>query len=332
MPPTLQISNIRQVFNDGNHNAFTDLCRFGDYIYLTFRSCPDGHMLFTSSRIVVMRSEDGVDWAQVHEFSVPKRDVRDPHFAVLKDRIFVYTGTWWVEPGDSSERDINDHLGYCASSEDGVTWQGPTLLNGTHGHYIWRAGTHDGVAYLNGRRLRNFDVIEDREEAFEAMESWLMASEDGVNWTPLGLMQPAYGDETAFVFEDDGSVLAVARTMGRRPAQVCRAAPPYTSWTQTDLDRYVGGPMLARWGDRYLVGGRKMSEGAPPVTTIYWLVDDQLQEIAELPSGGDNSYPGFVALSSQKGLLSFYSSHEGSGTSLAPSAIYLADLEVIGDW
>ena len=328
MTSNLQVSNIRQVFNDGNHNAFTDLCRFGEHIYLTFRSCPDGHMLFTSSRIVIMRSVDGVDWQQVHEFSVPKRDVRDPHFMVLNDKLFVYTGTWWVEPGDSSERDINDHLGYCAWSEDGSTWHGPVLLNGTHGHYIWRADAHNGVGYLNGRRIRDFDVIVDRTQANEPMESWLMVSDDGFNWTPLGLIQPAYGDETAFVFEDDGSVLAVARCMERRPAQVCRASPPYTTWTQQDLSLYIGGPLLARWGEHYLVGGRKMRENAQPITTLYWLVDDQLQEAAELPSGGDNSYPGFVALSPQQGILSFYSSHEGSGTSLAPSAIYLADLSL----
>jgi hypothetical protein len=98
---------------------------------------------------------------------------------------------------------------------------------------------------------------------------------------------------------------------------------------RTDLARYVGGPMLARWGERYLVGGRKMVGTAKPTTALYWLVDDELQEITELPSGGDTSYPGFVEFSPARGLLSFYSSHEGSGTSLAPSAIYLADLALV---
>jgi len=113
--------------------------------------------------------------------------------------------------------------------------------------------------------------------------------------------------------------------MGRRPAQLCRAKPPYAEWSLTDLDRYVGGPLLAKWGDRYLVGGRKLVDGRGK-TALYWLVGDRLEEAAELPSGGDTSYPGFIALSDNKGLLSYYSSHEGSGTSLAPSAIYLANL------
>ena len=86
--------------------------------------------------------------------------------------------------------------------------------------------------------------------------------------------------------------------------------------------------MLTKWGDHYLVGGRKQMGGARPVTSLYELIGNELQEIAELPSGGDNSYPGFVALSATEGLLSFYSSHEGSGTGLAPSAIYLATLSL----
>jgi hypothetical protein len=338
MTPQLRVDKVRQIFNDGNHNAFTDLCRFGDHIYLTFRSCPDGHMLFTSSRIVILRSVDGQDWEQVHSFAVPTRDVRDPHFLVFDGKIFVYCGAWLVDPNDSRAMDMNDHLGFCAWSEDGVTWQGPRMLEGTHGFYIWRAGTIGGKAYLLGRRVRGYAQIPDRVERDEATESWLLRSDDGFNWLPHGLIQPTQGNETAFVFQDDGSALALARvdtrkagsTDERLPAQLGRARPPYTEWTLTNLNVYVGGPLLARWGDRYLAGGRKLTPGQPPVTALYWLVEDRLEEITTLPSGGDNSYPGFVPLSADKGLLSYYSSHEGSGTSLAPSAIYLAELSLEG--
>ncbi|MEM7133991.1 MAG: hypothetical protein AAF702_47300 [Chloroflexota bacterium] len=325
MTASMTIASVRQIFNDGNHNAFTDLCRFQDRLYLTFRSCPDGHMLFTSSSIVVMVSDDGSEWKKAFTFSVPNRDVRDPHFLIFNDKLFVYSGTWWVDTTDAHERDVNHHLGYCIWSEDGGTWHGPQMLDGTHGHYIWRAAAHDGMAYLNGRRIRNFDVVPRRAEPAEHMESWLLHSAGGFSWAPLGLMQPSYGDETAVLFEEDGSILALARA-GGRPAQLCRSRPPYTDWTRTDLDRHVGGPLLAKWGTFYLVGGRKQIDDAKPVTALYWLIDDALVEVAELPSGGDNSYPGFLELSPESGLLSYYSSHEGSGTSLAPSAIYLAEL------
>lgn len=328
MSKQLSVDSVRQIYNDDNHNAFTDLCYFQGAYYLTFRNCPGGHMLFTTSRILIMRSPDGVDWEQVHAFNVPERDVRDPHFMVFNDKLFVYSGTWLVDPDDPHNTDMNTHQGYCVWSPDGTDWHGPTALEGTYGYYIWRTGAQGGYAYLNGRRIKDFATPRDRPERDTLVESWLLRSKDGITWTPHGLMQPTYGDETAFLFEEDGSILAVARSGGRRAAQVCRSQPPYTTWTRTELDRYVGGPMLARWGDRYLVGGRKMIGDAEPVTTLYWLVDDQLVEIAELPSGGDNSYPGFVACTPERGLLSYYSSHEGGDAGHAAAAIYLAELSL----
>jgi hypothetical protein len=53
-----------------------------------------------------------------------------------------------------------------------------------------------------------------------------------------------------------------------------------------------------------------------------WLAGSELREFAELPSSGDNSYPGFVAITPTKAVMSWYSSHEGK------SSIYMADLEI----
>ena len=99
-PPQVSVTNIRRVFHNGEHNAFTDLCRFRDQLYLAFRSCPDGHMVHPTASTIIMRSKDeGTTWEQVHRFSIKDRDTRDPHFLVFKDRLFVYTGTWWSGPG-----------------------------------------------------------------------------------------------------------------------------------------------------------------------------------------------------------------------------------------
>src|SRR5262249_35754409 len=108
-------------------------------------------------------------------------------------------------------------------------------------------------------------------------------------------------------------------------AQICRSRPPYRDWTRTQLDRQVGGPLVARWNDRTLVGGRKSIDQAR--TALYWLIDDQLREFAELPSAGDNSYPGLVPISQTRALVSYYSSHEQDAQDKSITAIYLADLE-----
>ena len=41
-------------------------------------------------------------------------------------------------------------------SGDGAEWSEPVALEGTYGHYIWRAAAHGGKAYLCGRRKAGF--------------------------------------------------------------------------------------------------------------------------------------------------------------------------------
>ncbi len=100
----VQVSNVRQVFHNGEHNAFTDLVKFRDRYFLTFRSCPDGHMVHPTASIIVLSSSDLTSWTQVHRFQVRNRDTRDPHFLVFKDRLFVYTGTWYSGPSTIAPR------------------------------------------------------------------------------------------------------------------------------------------------------------------------------------------------------------------------------------
>lgn len=326
--PQVQVTNVRRVFHNGEHNAFTDLVRFRDRYYLTFRSCPDGHMVHPTSSIIILASDNLTDWEQVHRFRVTKRDPRDPHFLVFKDRLFVYTGTWYSGETTlpTSEYDLNKHLGYAAVSDDGRTWQSPIMLEGTFGHYIWRAAAHGDKAYLCGRRKHEFD-IGPRGEGRE-VESAMLESDDGLVWRTRGLFQKTEGDETAFDFEPDGSVLAIGRR-GRAPAQILRSRPPFTDWDRRDLDRYVGGPLLTRWGTRWIVGGRKTLPGEGPKTSLCWLSGDALHEFAELPSGGDNSYPGFIELSPTRGVVSWYSSHEQDAGGKPITAIYMADLNIV---
>jgi len=320
--PAVQVESVRRLFHNGQHNAFTDLCRFGDHIYLTFRTCPDGHMVHPTSSILVLRTTDGQKWEQVQQFAVPLRDVRDPHFLPFQGKLFVITGTWYCGQTSPQTRDLNEHLGYACWTEEGTTWSGPAMLEGTYGHYVWRAAAHGDKAYLCGRRKHHFRKSDDPEP--DIVESALLSSDDGLVWTKVGLFQEQFGDETAFLFEPDGSILAVARGGGKRHAVLCRAQPPYQQWQRSDLGRQVGGPLLVRWNDQTLVGGRKSLGDAK--TSLYWLRDDQLHEFAELPSAGDNSYPGFVALDRHRAWVSYYSSHERDEAGKPITAIYLAQL------
>lgn len=326
-PRTVTVTNIRRVFSNGEHNAFTDLIRFRGQMYLTFRTCPDGHMVHPTAAIIILTSSDGVQWREVHRFSVKDRDTRDPHFLIFHDKLFVYTGTWYSGPKTlpTSEYDLNKHLGYAAWSNDGSSWHSPIMLEGTFGHYIWRAASYGNKAYLCGRRKIAF--AEGPKGEGRQVESIMLESDDGLIWRKCAVFQESSGDETAFLFEADGRMLGVGRR-GRGNAQLLSALPPYTDVVRSDLERYVGGPLLTKWGGRYVVGGRKMTSDRGAKTSLCWLSDGKLTEFAELPSGGDNSYPGLIELGPDRALVSYYSSHEPGPDGKPLTAIYLADLSV----
>jgi hypothetical protein len=317
--PQLRIDGIARVVDDGLHNAFTDLCRFRGSFFLTYRACPDGHMIHATSRIVVLRSADAAGWREVHRFAVEGRDVRDPHLLVFQGRLHVFSGTWPVFPGRPNARDMANHRGYGCRTSDGETWTGPEFLEGTHGYYIWRAAVHGDLAFLNGRKRSPGDG--------DDIENWLLKSPDGATWEPFARI-PGPGNETAFLFEADGTITALCRGADAGPAAVCRASPPHLQWSRAEMDRQVGGPLLARWAGRLLAGGRRTGSKGERITALYWLEENELRPAAILPSGGDNSYPGFVQTGEREGLLSYYSSHEGSGGNSPPSSIYLARLRI----
>jgi hypothetical protein len=146
----------------------------------------------------------------------------------------------------------------------------------------------------------------------------LMTGTDGEHWRDVAPMLPEIGDETSFAFDSEGAITAIVRTNGA--AFVCRSRPPYLEWQRDELGEKLGGPLLVDLGGRYLVGGRSTRDGKP-VTRLFWLEGNRLVDALTLPSAGDNSYPGYVALEPDVGLLSYYSSHEGN------TAVYLARLE-----
>lgn len=326
--PAVRVENIRRVFHNGEHNAFTDLIRWRGQFWLTFRSSPEGHGVFASGSVIILTSADAKSWRQVHRFSVEGRDTRDPHFLIFKDRLFVYTGAAYVGKEKIRGTEWNAHYGYATSTADGVSWTAAQPLEGTYGHYVWRAAAFGDRAYLIGRRWQGHMPASGRA----TMQNALLESDDGLRWRFRSLIQETDGNETALLFEPDGTLLALCRTSADH-AVLARSRPPYETWSRLQLDGYLGGPMLARWGDQYLVGGRRRLPAPPTekgpgqgITTLLWLTGARLEKTVELPSGGDNSYPGFVALDDRRGLLSWYSTHEKDAAGKPITAIYLADV------
>ena len=323
--PKVELSDVRQIEWDGAHNAFTDLIWFRGRIYLTFRSCPDGHMVHSTSRIKVLSSSDGNVWREDYTFSVPDRDTRDPHFVKLGNKLFVYTGTWYCGPHRPVTRNMNQMLGYGVVTTDGKNWTRPFQLNGTYGHYIWRGTAFDNSVYLCARRRRNFVELDDLSKHAKLVESRILKSDDGISFQDVGFFQHEFGDETAFQFNSAGAIMAVSRRGGGRTAQLIRLSPPYNSPVYTDLGRYIGGPLIFNFESQTLVAGRNIRDGKA-FTNVSALKEGKLVDLIDLPSGGDCSYPGMVSLCPGCILISWYSSHLMDDTGKPKTVVFTAKL------
>lgn len=321
--------DVQKVVDDGKHNAFTDLAEFQGRYFLAHRSCPDGHMIYASSEIVVLQSDDTLNWHTVARFGVSGYDVRDPHFIVHRNRLFVYSSAWPAVPGDPRAKRYEGMRNFVIYSEDGTNWSEPHEIAGTEGLYFWRGASFGHVAYI-GAKGPPVRTEPGRAPGPGDFPLVFLASEDGLHWTRHSVVRHEYGDEMAFLFEEDGTLVGVARDRRglEAPASFVTSRPPYNEWRLRPLDMNVGGPFIGKICGQYFVAGRRMKKSEPFATVLCWLEESTLREFAVVPSGGDNGYPGFIQTGPRQGLLSYYSSHEGNTESPGkpPSAIYIARL------
>jgi hypothetical protein len=310
----MRVVEVRKVFDDGRHNAFTDLTWWRGELYLAFRSATD-HMS-RDGRIRILRSPDGGAWEQVAALGT-ECDDRDPKFLTTPERLFLYSPGWL--PGEGHEPEL--HRGtVVAASDDGASW-GEFRPCGEPNVTFWRprtfGGTHYVAAYSSATRRAN-------------MAGWrvrLLRSHDGLRWEEVSVIHRGQGaNETGLSFAPDGTLTALVRRAEEPglPA-ICRSSPPYEEWECALAQRFLQGPMLERIGQRLLVVGR-CREGGEFRTGLFWLRDARLDLISLLPSGGDTSYAALATAGEGRWLLSYYSSHEYDTGSRGPAAIYLATL------
>lgn len=280
---------------DGTHNSNTDMIRWRDRFYLAHARSPY-HMGTTSSRMLIWSSTDARHWEFLHEFQVADKDVRDPKFAVINDRLILY-----VLPNTGFEPEPYGTA--AATSADGKTWSELIDLS-PRGWLLWRPKTRDG---------RNYYVT---AYWHEHGRSALLKSTDGLQWTMVSEIHAGdRNDETDMEFLPDSSILATARLEGTRSFHqgafdartlLAVARPPYASWNKTEsrLTR-LDGPNLFRHGDRIYAVGRFDPESydrwygmssllGRKRTSLYLVTPEKLTRLTDLPSAGDTSYAGVV--------------------------------------
>jgi len=79
---------VKKIWDNGKHNAFTSLIKFKDAYYCSFRE-GDSHIFDSSGKaegkVRILKSTDGENWKSVALFGKDNYDLRDPKLSVTPD-------------------------------------------------------------------------------------------------------------------------------------------------------------------------------------------------------------------------------------------------------
>ncbi|MBI1813927.1 MAG: exo-alpha-sialidase [Deltaproteobacteria bacterium] len=292
--PQLEIETWDAVA-DGLHNSNTDMIWWRDHFYLIHAASPF-HMGSTRCTLVVRRSRDARTWEKLAELNIPGEDIRDPKFALIGDRLFLYALP------NKGLRALPYGTVYSIS-DDGVRWS-PFETIDHPGWLFWRPKTRDGVRWYVAAYWHRHG------------KSILLTSTDGVHWTIVSQINDGEGnDETDIEFLPDGRLLATARLevtpdnpWGNPDAStlIAVAAPPYTEWhyAKSQVTRLDGPALFAHAGRLFAVAryqpgrrGRYTQLGgvfSRKRTALFAVEADRLVYLSDFPSASDTSYAGVV--------------------------------------
>jgi hypothetical protein len=306
-----KIVSVKKIWDKAAHNAFTDLIRWHDRWYCTFRES-DAHV-GRDGKIRVLESADGDNWKSAALIAEEGIDLRDPKLSVTPDDRLMIVAGGSVYRGT---RILQGRQPRVMFSKDGQEWTAPKPVL-SEGDWLWRVTWHDGKAYGLSYAAQDPKAGKSKDWPLK-----LYVSDDGENYKLVAPLEvTGHPNEATLRFLPDGEMVAlVRREAGDKVGWIGVSKPPYTAWTWHETAHRLGGPNFIRLPDGSLwAAGRSYPGGAK--TVLARMALDQYEPVLDLPSGGDTSYPGLVW---HDGLLwmSYYSSHEGK------TAIYLAKIKL----
>lgn len=285
------------------HNSNTDMILWNGETYIAYVSSPY-HFSSETSTLHIKYSDDfGRTWVEDSTFNPEGNDIRDPKFAVIGDRLFLYAL-------DNNAFNPEPYQTVYSFTENGKDWSQLEIVPGVDGWLFWRPKTQDGVTFYNSAYWYHHN------------KAVLLNSTDGINWEIVSTINEGErNDETEIIFLPDGRMLATARleydeswlegALGdvRGSTLITVSEPPYTTWTEltqsfvTRLD----GPYLFLYNDRVFAVARYQADlgKSGPLTpqgsalarkrtALYEVREDGLAYLTDLPSDGDTSYVGLV--------------------------------------
>ena len=298
---TPEIISVNKIWDQAPHNAFTDLIRFQDRWYCTFREAQQ-HAGGEDGKIRVIVSTTGDKWESAALITEMGVDLRDPKLSVTPDSRLMLVAGGSIFDGDVYQT----RSPRVAFPHDGYNWTSPQKVL-AEDHWLWRVTWYRGTAYSvsklgtgkNPRRVM------------------LYSSKDGLEWEWITEFEiPAFPNETTLRFMPDGEMIALMRR--NKTGWIGSSHPPYTKWNWHDAKHHTGDPNLIRLPNNELWAGCRSYAGGAK-TVLAKMTRDSYEPVLTMPSGGDTSYPGMVWHDDIL-WMSYYSSHEGK------TSIYLAKI------
>ena len=302
---------VKRIWDQSPHNAFTDLIRHENLWYCAFRE-GEGHVS-DDGKLRVIRSVDGETWESAALMEWEGGEICDAKLSLTSTGLLMLSGAVRFH----QPRDGNNHQSLTWLSSDGEKWEGPFACPTGLGTWRWSATWHDGMGYSLGYSGKD-------------VAGCLYKTRDGKTWEVLRdslFPQPeTYFNESSLVFDkNDKAYCLLRRDKGPTTAFLGLSQPPYTEWEWKDLGVRVGGPKMIQLTDgRFFAAVRLYDDQAHTSVCLVDPVEGSLTECLKLPSGGDTSYAGMVEHEGQL-WISYYSSHEEK------TAIYLARVRINRD-
>jgi hypothetical protein len=303
-----EIVSVEKIWDRAPHNAFTDLIRYQDQWWCTFREAAEhGEKSFGTLRVLV--SPDGGQWAAAAVLAETGTDLRDPKLSQMPDGRLMIVAGGSISSGPDTHTDSRNRSPRVAFSLDGHNWTAPLKVL-AEDHWLWRVTWHKGIGYS----VSKLGIGSDPRRGM------LYRTTDGLEWewlTEFILPDNIWdaSETTVRLMPDDEMVALI------RPRWIGRSKPPYVDWSFTQQKVGTQGPNFIRVPDGTLWASTRGKMDDESCTVLGPIIDDIYEPILRLPSGGDTSYPGMVW---HDGLLwmSYYSSHEEK------SSIYLAKIRL----
>ncbi len=305
---------------DHEYSAFPSIVRYRDALYVSFREGVS-HIFdengIAAGKTRILRSTDGKHWESVALLSKEGYDLRDPKLSVTADGrlMIIQGGSVYVD------KKLQRRIPQVSFSSDGFSFSDPVPVDYPIPDgfaWFWRMTWHKGTGY----------TVSYGEPGGAGLE--LLKTTDGLHFEKITDIElDGFPNETTVRFLPDGRMaLLIRREKEDKKAYLGISEAPFTDWKLIPLPFQIGGPEMAVLPDgSLLVGGRAYFQDGE-MKTCLWRgnTEGDFKLWRTLPSGGDNSYPGFLIEGDVLRVV-YYSSHELTRPDGRPRAgIYLAQI------